>query len=121
MKSRLRTVSGIVAAVLVCGGVFPLANANEVTLKGEILDLHCYLLHGEDGAGEEHAKCAEVCIKKGLAAGFLSVDGGLYLLLGPGHDSPKELVAERVGKPVTLRGDLVEVKGLKSIQVKSVN
>lgn len=90
-----------------------------VSLKGEVLDLHCYMLHPDWGQGKDHAECAQKCINKGLPAGFLA-DGEVYLLLGPKHGSAKFLVAEHAGYPVTLKGMLVAHSGVKAIQVSEV-
>jgi hypothetical protein len=51
-------------------------------MEGEILDLHCFMLHPENGQGADHAKCAEMCINKGLPVGFRASTGEIYLLLG---------------------------------------
>lgn len=96
------------------------AAGNEVTLQGEVVDLHCYILHPGESLGEDHAMCAKGCINKGIPAGFLAEDGTLYLLLGPGHDAAKDHVADAAGKQVTLTGTTAEHKGMKAIQVKSV-
>ena len=106
----------IASAVLAHGGD---EHDHDVTLTGEILDLHCYLLHPETGHGPDHAKCANSCIDRGLPAGFLA-DGRVYVLLGPGHGSPREVVAGHAGKPVKLTGKLVEQGGVMALQVKSV-
>ncbi len=90
-----------------------------VSLKGEVLDLYCYMLHPDWGQGKDHAECAQKCINKGLPAGFLA-DGEVYLLLGPDHGPAKDLVAEHAGHPVTLKGMLVAHSGVKAIQVSEV-
>ncbi len=105
--------------------LFPLLSAHDakgkpVTLKGEIVDLQCYLVHPDSSVGADHAKCAEACMLKGLPIGLLAEDGSLYLLIGPGHDSAKGQVAKYAGKSVTVNGVLLEVKGMKSVQIKSV-
>jgi len=91
-----------------------------VTLKGEILDLHCYMLHPDTGSGPDHAKCANSCIARGLPAGFLS-DGQVYMLLGAGHGAASELVAGHAGSAVTVVGKLVEHHGMRAIQLASVD
>lgn len=94
------------------------AKGKEVELSGEVVDLHCFMLHPDTGKGEKHAKCAKTCMAKGLPIGFLT-EGQVYLLLGPGHDSVKGLVAEQAGKTVKLKGVVVEHDGLKALQVKA--
>ena len=92
------------------------AHGEEVTLKGEVIDLQCYLVHPDNAKGPDHAKCAEACIKKGLPVGFLTEKGKLYLLLGSGHDSVKEL-ADKAGQPISLKGTLVEHEGMPAFQL----
>lgn len=95
------------------------AKGKKVTLVGEVLDLHCFMLHPKHGQGEGHAKCAKMCINKGLPIGFLS-KGKVYLLLGEGHDSVKGLVAKHAGYTVKLTGVVITHHGVRAIQVKSV-
>ncbi len=96
------------------------AKGAAVTLEGEVLDLHCFMLHPESGQGPDHAACAKTCMNKGLPIGFLAKDGTVYLLLGGGHDSVKSKVVKDAGYPVTLKGTLVEHHGVKAIQVGEV-
>src|SRR5436305_15348752 len=51
----------------------------DVTMKGEIVDLACYLGHGASGA--KHKDCAEMCIKGGAPMGLLTRDGKTILLV----------------------------------------
>ena len=94
------------------------ADTKEVTVKGEVLDLFCYLSHG--AKGEDHAKCAETCLKKGIPAGFLGSDGVFYLLLGDDHNAANDKVATFAGKPSEISGTLLEQNGVKAIMVKSI-
>lgn len=90
-----------------------------LTWEGEIVDLHCFLLHPERGQGKEHAACAKTCMNKGLPIGFLT-GGQVYLLLGHEHESIKAQVAAMAGRPVSLTGVVVEHHGLKAIQLHGV-
>jgi hypothetical protein len=92
--------------------------ADEVTLTGEIVDLHCYTSRG--ARGEEHAGCANACISRDVPAGLIAEDGTLYLLLNEKSVAVKEKVAGKAGKKVTARGKLVERSGLKALQLTSV-
>lgn len=89
------------------------------TWEGEVVDLHCFLLHPETGQGPDHAGCAKMCMNKGLPIGFLT-GGQVYLLLNQGHDSVKGLAAKHAGFPATLKGVVVEHHGIKAIQVASI-
>jgi hypothetical protein len=82
------------------------------TVKGEVVDLMCYLDHG--AKGEKHKDCAETCIKQGGPVGLLSGDD-LYLVVGEHKPMNKEL-APKAGQKVTLKGKVVERNGMKMIE-----
>jgi hypothetical protein len=89
-----------------------------VTLKGEIVDLHCYTSRAAHG--EEHAGCANACISRDVPAGLLTADGTLYLLLNERSSSVKEKIAGKAGKQVRAKGKVVERNGVKALQLVSV-
>lgn len=91
----------------------------EVTLKGEVLDLYCYMKHPDSGQGAEHAKCAKSCILKGLPIGFLA-DGEVYLIIGKEHESAKDMVVDYAGSQAVLKGTLVNHHGIKAIEIASI-
>jgi hypothetical protein len=93
-------------------------DAAQVTLTGEIVDLHCYTARG--AKGEEHAGCSNACISRDVPAGFLADDGTLYLLVNEKPVSVKEKVAGKAGKKVTAKGKVVERNGVKALQLTSV-
>ena len=92
--------------------------ADEVTLRGEIVDLHCYTSRGAHG--EEHAGCSNACISRDVPAGLLTADGTLYLLVNEKPVSVKEKIAGKAGKQVTAKGKVVERNGIKALQLVSV-
>ena len=83
------------------------------TVKGEIVDLMCYIDHG--ATGEKHAKCATTCIESGGPVGILTADGKLYLVVGQHEPMNKEL-AEYGGKTITLKGKVAERSGMKLLE-----
>ena len=89
-------------------------------IKGEVMDLTCYLSHPKDGQGKDHAKCAQKCIKKGLPVGIKTKEGTLYLAAGADHSSINEMLAPFAGKVVTVTGTVKEESGMKMILVNSV-
>lgn len=91
----------------------------EVTMVGEVLDLYCYMQHPADGQGMEHANCAKNCIRKGLPIGFLS-DGKVYLIIGKGHESAKDLVVDYAGTQSKLTGTLIDHDGVKAIELSKI-
>jgi hypothetical protein len=116
-------VVGIVAiSLLVATSVVSAAGdeGKQVTLKGEILDMYCFMKHPDSGQGPGHAKCAKSCINKGLPIGFLTKDGTVYLVIGKDHESAASMVADYAGKQSVLKGTLVEHNGVKAIEVASI-
>ncbi|HEX2831882.1 MAG TPA: hypothetical protein VHW00_02645 [Thermoanaerobaculia bacterium] len=105
-----------VLAILLAAAAF--AENETVTMKGEIVDLHCYTSRGEKGEG--HAGCANACISRDVPAGFIAEDGTLYLLVNEKPVSVKEKVAGKAGKPVQVTGKVVERSGMKALQLTSV-
>jgi len=96
-----------------------LADGKSTSVKGEILDLACYISH--DAHGDEHAKCAERCVKGGQPMGLLGEDGTVYVLFADhGDDAAYKKTQEYAGKTVEISGPLAEKAGVKGITVHSV-
>jgi len=89
----------------------------ETSLKGEVVDLHCYMTRGARGAS--HAGCANACIGRGVTPGFVAEDGRVFLLLAERPFSVKETVAGLAGDTVQVRGTIVERDGLRGFQLKA--
>jgi len=89
-----------------------------VTLRGEVVDLHCYITRG--AKGPDHAGCGNACLSRGVSAGFLAEDGALYVLLSEKPFSAKDPVAGLVGVPAIARGRIVERGGVKALQLASI-
>ena len=82
------------------------------TIKGEVVDLMCYLDHGAKGPA--HKACAEMCIKSGGPVGILSGDQ-LYLIVGE-HKPINDQLAAKAAETVTVTGKVVERNGMKMIE-----
>lgn len=119
MANRKTRRAGWMALVLTVAGASgaQAPAAPEVTLAGEVVDLHCFLTRGARGA--EHAGCANACLGRGVSAGFLADDGRLFVLLAERPVSVKDAVAGLAGARVTVKGSVVERDGLRGLQVKS--
>jgi hypothetical protein len=81
-------------------------------IKGEVVDLMCYLDHG--AKGEKHEACARKCIEGGGPVGLLSGDD-LYLVIGD-HQPINDQLASKAAEMVTLKGKVVERNGMKMIE-----
>ena len=65
----------VLALVAAAASGDPASPAAELTLAGEVVDLHCYLTRGARGV--EHAACANACLGRGVTPGFRAEDGRL--------------------------------------------
>jgi len=127
MKRFLSALAVVVLAMVAVNGLASgqpaKTAAKTLTVKGEIVDLGCYLGHGARGA--DHKGCATKCIASGMPFGLLTADGKLYVLT-LNHDNPdpynkcKEMAAATVvvtGTPMQRNGvmavDVVDVKTAK--------
>jgi hypothetical protein len=95
------------------------SEAKDTTVKGEILDLACYVGHGAHGAS--HAGCAASCLKGGQPMGLLGTDGTVYILFADHDDgAPFNQAKDLAGKNVEVTG-AKEAKGaLQGITVHGV-
>lgn len=84
-----------------------------VTVKGEVLDMACYIDHGATGA--KHADCAKTCITSGLPAGIKAENGKTYLLIGE-HKPINQQLAQYAGKTITVKGKAVSRDGFNMIE-----
>jgi hypothetical protein len=83
------------------------------TVKGEVLDMACYLDHG--ASGEKHAGCAEKCISSGLPVGIKDASGKVYFVIGE-HKPMNSELAPYAGKEVTLKGKLATRDGINLLE-----
>ena len=100
----------------------PVASAaapQEDTLTGEVVDVFCYLDHGEEGLGKKHASCAKKCIKNGLPVA-IKVGNELYLASLADHEPANELLADYAAQQVTVHGKIMERDGQKFIAISHV-
>jgi len=96
----------------------PVAEAQEILVTGEVLDLTCYIAYNL--SGPDHAKCARDCIRSGLPAGIKAQDGKVYLLTGEAGHSINAEVADYAAKTVTIKGRQTVRAGFAQLQVKEI-
>ncbi len=90
-----------------------------VTVKGEVLDMACFLSHG--ASGPEHAACAKKCVASGQPMGLLAEDGTVYLLFASHSDAaPFESAKKFAGENVEVSGTESTQHGMKGIEVHGV-
>ena len=90
-------------------------DANKLT--GEVVDVTCYMDHGDHGAA--HATCARKCIEKGMPVAILA-EGKLYTVIISSHESPNAQLAPYAGKMVTITGKRSEKDGMRVIDMDKV-
>lgn len=94
----------------------------DITVKGEIVDLACYLDHG--ATGMKHQQCALTCLKGGKPMGLLTSEGKVYLLLADHQDGKPFAEAKNYAAlQVEVTGPLAEkagITGLTVVKVKKV-
>ncbi len=95
------------------------AAPGEETLTGEVVDVYCYLDHGQEGLGQGHASCAKKCIKSGLPVA-IKVGDQLYLASLAEHEPANATLADFAGQRVTVHGEVMERDGQRFIAVSRV-
>src|SRR5262249_3617792 len=99
--------------------VFAQPKGDKVTVKGEVVDLWCYLEGGDHGA--EHKDCAVSCAKAGNPIGLATEKGDVYVMMGmKDHQPAKEVLLSKMAETVTVEGTLVKKGGTQVIYVSSV-
>jgi len=95
------------------------AEAKPVTLKGEIVDMGCYM--GKGAKGMDHKSCAAKCIAGGMPMGLLTADGTLYLLtMSHASADPFNKAKELAAMNVEITGPVSEKSGMKAIEVTAI-
>ena len=89
------------------------------TLKGEVVDVFCYLSHGKDGLGAGHAGCAKKCIQSGLPVA-IKVGDQLYLASMADHTPANQKLADLAGHQVTVHGQVMEADGQHLIAISQI-
>ena len=89
------------------------------TIKGEVLDMSCYVT--KDAKGQGHKKCAQACLDKGLPAGIMGENGKVYLLVEDHSASDAYNTAIKHGaETVEITGKVVNKNGVNSLVVEKV-
>ena len=98
------------------------AGGKEVSVKGELVDMACFMAH--EGKGKKHADCGKMCVQSGAPLGIVTPDGKVYLLVEDHSTAkakkPYAKAKELVADTVTVKGDAYERGGVQAIVVESV-
>ena len=120
MKRFLSALAVVVLAMVAVNGLASgqpaKTAAKTLTVKGEIVDLGCYLGHGARGA--DHKGCATKCIAGGMPMGLLTADNKLYLLtLDHDNADPYNQAKSHAGEVVELTGTVMSRAGVMALDV----
>ena len=95
------------------------AQPKDKTVRGEVVDLWCYLDDGSHGPG--HKECASACAKAGNPIGILDAKGNIYLAMGSNdHQPAREILIEKMSETVTVTGKLVKKGGVQVLYISAV-
>ena len=121
----MKRMSLALALILMVGSLTATVTAADkaapsgVTLKGEIVDLACYLARG--GKGPEHAACAAKCAEMGQPIGLAASDGKTYLLMADHADTSAYAKAKSLaGSKVEIQGQVAARDGMSGLTVLAV-
>ena len=84
------------------------------TVKGEIIDLSCYLQLGKHG--DKHKPCGTKCLKANQPIGLLAEDGTVYLLMEEEHHPRRDGQTNLREKAIENIATIVEVSGTATLQ-----
>jgi hypothetical protein len=91
----------------------------EVNVKGEVLDLSCYMSGGAKGEG--HKGCAEKCLSNGMPIGLLGSDGKVYLLVEDHKNAePYQSLKKQAAAQVSVTGKYFQRNGMPGIVIAKV-
>ena|SRR6185503_5188674 len=131
MKNLPFSPLAVVSLVVVFLATVPLlavgAPRKAVTIRGEILDMGCFISRGL--AGQVHRECATKCLANGVPVGLVTADSTVYYL-SQNHDramdptsygppDPFQLCRQSPALIMEITGIVWERKGIKELEVKA--
>jgi hypothetical protein len=119
MKHLNKLIFGMVTVLFTMVPCIAQPKGTTVTIKGEAVDLWCYMEGGDRGPAKK--ACATACAKAGNPIGILDAKGDLYVASGlEDHQPARDLLLEKMSEQVTVTGTLVSKGGMKMLFIKSV-
>lgn len=121
MKSIYKKTAGVIMIGFLMMFSLDAFGQTVQTLKGEVLDLSCYMNNGDKGRGAVHKVCTIKCLEKGLPAGLLTADGQVFVLV-ENHRlaSAYKTAINNGGNQVKITGRVYKRDGLKSLYVEKI-
>jgi hypothetical protein len=96
--------------------------AATVMVKGEVVDIKCYLEKGEDGKGKTHKECAVRCANQGVPLAVLEDETNnlYYTVKVKGGSNANDMLLPFVAEKVLVKGKIVKKGGTQLLLIKSV-
>jgi hypothetical protein len=118
MQNKVMTVSMCALVVATSTVLVAQPKGERVTIKGEVVDMWCYLEGGDRGPAKK--ECATACAKAGNPIGLLDANGNLYVAAGlKDHQPAQTILQSRMSDQVTVTGTLVKKGGVQMIYVET--
>ena len=90
-----RVLVAFLATLLIGAAGFAQQQKPVKTIKGEVVDLWCYMDHS--ARGEKHKACAVACAKMGNPIGIVDADGNVYVAVGSElHQPDRDRLIEKM-------------------------
>ncbi len=119
MRSILREATIFMLLAGTATWVIAQPKGERATIKGEVVDMWCYVEGGDRGAAKK--ACATACAKAGNPIGILDTSGNLYIAAGlKDHQPAQTMLIGKMSDEVTVTGTLVKKGGVQMIYVDSV-
>ncbi len=95
---------------------------DEVTIKGEVIDLVCYMLNKDGGRGPDHKECALRCAKNGVPLGLLEDGTGrvYYTVKMKNKNNANDMMLSFVAEKVLIKGKIAERGGTKLLLIDTI-
>ncbi len=96
--------------------------AKETTVTGEVVEVSCYLAHGDQGKGDAHMTCAQHCATAGSPLGILTDNGKLYVSLLPDDHKtgPNAILMDHIAHKVSATGIVRSKNGVQGMMITKV-
>lgn len=118
---RSSVTATVLFSVLIAGASLLRAQpkGERATIKGEVVDLWCYLEGGDRGAAKK--TCATACAKAGNPIGLVDAKGNVYITAGlKDHEPGRTLLIDKMSQEVTVTGTVVKNGGVQMVYIDSV-
>lgn len=95
---------------------------DEVTVKGEVIDLACFMTNKDVGKGPDHKECALKCAKNGVPLGLLEDGTGAvyYTVKMKNKNNANDMLMPFVAEKVFIKGKIAERRGTKLLLIDTI-